>query len=806
MSKSLSDLELENLDEETKAPPETRIANAKAGRDIFMRMFEADRPRALHRSRHQALRDGQPPYDQNQLIASGQAGRTNVNWGDSKAVSDVVISGAVDMNVSVETLVSAPLFPWVVTDDEERKHFETILADEITKAFRDWEEFNSFYLSLAHYTFNHGVGIAFFDDTKDWRPTSTGLGDMLIPDGTRASENCIAVASCVRYMEPHEMFAKIRHEEKAAAMGWNVPAVKQAILEACPDTHFNQNWEVLQKAMKNNDLGFGYSNKTSKVGVIHQWAQEFDGTVSKYMLSYHAPRGYQGNSDAEPWLFQSRGFYPEMRQGMIFFTYGIGNGTYHSISGLLREIYPQALALNRTQSNMLDAANFATSLIIQPLSEAHMSRMRITNLGTISIAPAEEHGKIIEMNRPNVAQAAMPVVADLRDIMAKRAGQFQGDSVFGGSQEKTRFQVAAELEALGKVGATQSNLWYPPWTRLMREMTRRICRLDYSAGCPGGKEAERFRKRLEMRGFPLELLKAIDFEDVSAERPVGDGSGAARIARLTQLRELSGDYDEIGKYNLVRDLTAASLNGNYQLADRYIPRVPDSRAPLDKQIANLENSLMRQGQEAKIEPGQMPIAHLDAHIPFLIEMVQEIEGGTADLGEIVMPLVMCHEHATAHLETIAGSELLQEKVAEYKQILQQLGEVVQNSLRKHMAEQQRAAEEAMEAGEEQQGDGMSPAMQEKLVMSQLKLEAMQTQAAAKEQYKEREHMQKLRHNEESFRQQKAFKDAGTATNLLARSREQMQQAQITNAKAVQDMRINKIKAAENAKKPKAKPK
>ena len=297
-----------------------------------------------------------------------------------------------------------------------------------------------------------------------------------------------------------------------------------------------------------------------------------------------------------------------------------------------------------------------------------------------------------------------------------------------------------------------------------------------------------------MTAEPIQLRNSTPFDLIveSIEDLIGEARNYADGSPV----ETQGQADDVS-----RIIDGLNLNAKALDAERVV-----EKAPLDKQIANLENSLMRQGQEAKIEPGQMPIAHLDAHIPFLIEMVQEIEGGTADLGEIVMPLVMCHEHATAHLETISGSELLQEKVAEYKQILQQLGEVVQNSLRKHMAEQQRAAEEAMEAGEEQQGDGMSPAMQEKLVMSQLKLEAMQTQAAAKEQYKEREHMQKLRHNEESFRQQKAFKDAGTATNLLARSREQMQQAQITNAKAVQDMRINKIKAAENAKKPKAKPK
>ena len=418
MATDTSDLELETLDEETMDPPESRIKDAKAARSAFMKLQIADRPRSLHRARHQALLDGEPPYDQAQLAAKGMGTRTNVNWGDTEAISSTAISGAVDFNVSVERLIRAPIHKLAVEDDEERTHYETILADELTKTIRDWEDYDRSYLTLAHYTFNHGVGVAYFDDQFDWRFQVSGLSDLLIPDETMASENKIPIVTCYRKMEVYELYEKIKNEEVAVNMGWNVPAVKKAIQEACPDTELSQNWMSLQQAMRNNSLGMGLGGKTSKVGVIHVWVPEFDGTVSKYILTHNPLKDY---GDNEPWLFQQKGIYPEMRRGMIFFTYGIGNGTYHSIPGLLRKIYPQALALNRTQSNMLDAANFATSMLIQPISENYMSRMRITNLGTISIAPAEEHGKIIEMNRPNVAQSAIPVVADLRDVMAKRA-------------------------------------------------------------------------------------------------------------------------------------------------------------------------------------------------------------------------------------------------------------------------------------------------------------------------------------------------------------------------------------------------
>jgi hypothetical protein len=794
MPSALSDLELENLDDETEAPPETRIKDARTGRSIYRSLSDADRPRAMYRARHQALLDGEPPYDQAKLAASGQGTRTNVDWGDTAAIAASVMSGVVDMNVSVERLVRSPLRKEYVPDDEMRFNYETILADEITKTIRDWEDYNSSYMTLAHYCFMHGVGIGYFEDDRDWRFEVSGLGDFVIPDGTKSSENRITVAACLRQMEVHELYRYIRNEKAAKVMGWDVEAVKKAIIGASPENN-DENWHTIQQAIKNNDLGMGLSGKTAKVGVIHEWVQEFDGTVSKYIVSQEPLVGYKDKQDGEPWLYQKKKIYPEMRQGLVFFTYGIGNGTYHSISGMLRRIYPQALALNRTQSNMLDAANLSVSMTVQPVSENFLSRMKILNLGCISVLPAAEHANIIDRTVPNIAQGAMPVVADLRDTMGKRAGQFQGDSAFGSAQEKTRFQVAAELEALGKVGATQINMWYPSWTRLLREMVRRMCRKGYSEKTPGGKEVKAFKERLEMRGFPLHLLEAIDFEAVTAERAIGAGSGAARTAALTQLRELAGEYDEIGRYNLNRDLTAAALNGNYELADRYVPRVPESRAPMDTQVANLENSLMRLGEEPVLAPGQLPLAHLDSHVPFLLEMVQSIEQGMATMDDLVEPMVICHAHATEHLGQVQDSEIMQVKVAEYRELLNMLGETVNNAMRKKIAEQQREMEEG---AEQDQNGGVSPQIQEKLITAQIKLDQMNTAATAKQQYREQEHQQKMRHKEEDFRATAAMKDASAAASMVSKSREQGMQLRVGQLKAAQDLRVKELKSSSKA--------
>lgn len=801
---NITGIQLENIDPDTKQAPETRIKHAGIGRQIFLNMEYDDRKRNLLRARHQAMLDGEPPYDQAVRAAKGQGTLTNVNWGDAKNIVDNFMSGIIDMNAGVENLVNIPIDRVYVPDDAQRKNYENIVSQEVTRAIRMWEGYDQAYLNLGHWFGAHGVGIAYFEDAFDWRFETTGLGDFVIPTGTKASENAIVIGGCRRYIELHQLYSYIRKEKAAQQMGWNVEMVKAAMLTACPETIWEGSpvsWQRLEAMIRNNDLGTGYgagvspsagnNARTAKVGVLHLWWQEFDGKVTKAITTINQVPDYKDKE--EPWLFMKESVYPEMRRGLMFFPYGIGdNGTYHSISGILRAIYPQVNAINRSQSQMLDAAIMGASVMMQPTTEASISRMNIVPMGPVWLMPSADHAEMVPRQNPDVARSVMPVIADLRQTINQRAGQFQGsDSPFASPKEKTRFEVAAQLESLSKVGATQAKLWYSPWSRLMREVSRRLCRANYSEAQPGGKEAAEFRKRLELRGFPLPLLEAIDFDGITANQAVGGGSGAARIGRLTNLRELAPEMDDIGRYNLNRDLTAAELGGDYDAADRYMPERPGSRPPIDAQFADLENNVMKLGQEPVIEVNQLDAVHLDRHLPFLGSMIQSVESGEAAMDDVIEPMVICYYHAADHLERIQDSLIMQEKVAQYRQMIQQLGEFVINAQRKVIAERMKAAEQAQAEGA--QGQQMDPGLQEKAIAARIKLEAMTTEAETRLAYDQRKHEQDLAQKSEAFRQQMAHKDAATAADLIVKAKEKMTKAELAKKQKEDAMEIAKLK-------------
>jgi hypothetical protein len=796
MSASISDLQLESLDEDTKEPPVTRIKNAAEGRKCFHTMQQQDSARGLQRTRHQALLDGEPPLDQSLLIAKGRSSQTNVNWGDARSVMDGVETGLIDMNVSVETLVYVPLIKQAVPDDDLRFNYENILSEESSKTIRGWEEYDRSYLNLGRVTFWHGVGIGYFEDHLDWRFETTGLGDFVIPNGTKASENRIPVAACLRYMELHELYGYIRDEEMAAKMGWNVKAVQQAILHATPEhrgTAWSQNnWMKVQQELRSNDIGMSIAGRTAKVGVIHEWVQEFDGTVSKYIAAL-TPCGETGKEDDEKWLYHQPNIYPEMRRGMVFFTYSIGeHGTYHSISGLGRRIFPQGNTLNRAMCTMLDAAITGSGIFMQPESEASMSKMTLVPIGGgLTLLPAKEHGQMILRPLPDLSHGIQPIIQDMRDTMGRRAGQFQGsDSPFNTAVEKTRFEVSAQLEALGKVGATQINMWYAPWSRLLRESVRRMCRPDYQPSQPGGKEVADFHRRLQLRGFPLELLAAIDHDSVRAERAVGSGSGSSRIGRLTQLREFAGELGETGRRRLNRDLIAATLDGDYDQANRYMERDPEPLPTIDAQFAAMENMMVSLGQDPQIIEGQMPLVHLQVHLPALAQLVQAANESEEAMIEGAEKMLILHSHCVDTLETVQDSKIMEQQVAQYRQILQQFGEIVQNSVRKAIAHAQDMAEQEGQA--DGQG-GQDALMMQKLAEAQVKLDSIRNQANLKLQIKDEEHQQKLAHKAQEFRQKAALDDAKTSGQMIhdARRADMERQNQEAIAKIKRDQQAAK---------------
>lgn len=707
---AFSDLALKNLGP-SGAPPKSRLSDVKSATSIFNSLLKADEASSRSRASVQSMFDGAPPYDERKKREAGQAYQCNLNFGMAKRMLDQSLAAYIDMAASVERLVRVGV---TVGEQEQRIEWASIIEEEITRVIREWPRFSMAYLSVCQKFIAHGVGIVHWPDSLDWRWDASGFGDVLIPRETRASEDEIEVAVIRQPILINKLYEKIANEDVARDLGWNPEEVRKAISKAASiSTTDYLEWEKLVERIKNNDIEF--SGATSqKVRGIKLLVQEFDGTVSQYLSLEDGSNG--------DFLYKAPSRYRNMQQAFAFFTYGIGtNGTYHSIRGLGHAVFAQVGWANRLRCAMVDSAMLSSGPLLQPIDEAAHEAFAFNYNGPFGIlSPGVTP---VERAYPNLLQTAVPVLQDLVTQMNDVAGQYSANAMFGGNGNRTRTETLATLEISNRLSLTSLNLFYEPWTRVMRETVRRLTNPEYTAMLPGGDAAEALRNRCMARGVPPEALMTLDHSRTVCVRAVGAGSQGQRTAALQQLSGYAGTFDPEGRRRLTRDIVATLVG--YDNADRFVPPSTGARQPIDAQIAQIENGSLENGEPIEVFENQFHEAHLDRHIPHMKMRLKQLEEEEITLEDATRKILPIHGHSMQHLEMIQVDPTTEMVTAKYAKELKVFGEVINNGL-KHieaLRKQQEAQQE--QEGQEGQQPGLAPEAVAEFQKHQLMLKMME---------------------------------------------------------------------------------
>ena len=348
-------IELETIAESGKAP-RTRIKDVKSAHSIYMAMRQADDASSLDRVKIQSMLDGEPPYSPNQLKALGQGYRANLNFGEASAALETALSAYSDLVNSVDKLVSVKTS---FGDPSQRLEWENIISEEFHRTVTDWDEFFYKQQMLAHQFVAYGVGLAFFEDSRNWQWNVCGMKDFKVPRGTPASDTKFEILTIERNFLAGELYQYIENPKIAAELGWNVEETRKTILLSTESgMATGREWERLQEELKNNDLI--YSHARSKViRAVHYFVQEFDGTVSHYI-------GTRTGNEAD-FLFKRPSRFKNANEAFVLFSYGIGsNGLLHSIRGLGYKLFPFIQLSNRLRNAVVDGAMLSSALMIQP--------------------------------------------------------------------------------------------------------------------------------------------------------------------------------------------------------------------------------------------------------------------------------------------------------------------------------------------------------------------------------------------------------------------------------------------------------
>jgi hypothetical protein len=720
--------------------PKTRITNHAGLYGIYQNLYLADEQSAKDRTRIMDMFDGAAPYDPIVLRRLGQAYRANLNFGEAAADLEKALSAYNDLVTSVDRLVNVKT---KFGDESQREEYGSIISEEFHRILsKDWPAFYFRQQLLSYYFIAQGLAVAFFEDERNWQWNICPIGDFLIPRGTPATEDKVEIACVRRIYLTHELYKYIENEKVAKEAGWNVDAVKQAIRDATTTLPVDSyNWEEIQRELKNNDLYFAHV-RSREVHVVHYYVREFDGSYS------HAIGRRDGVGD---FLFKKLHRFKSASEAFHIFTYGVGNGQYHSIRGLGYKIFPHIQMTNRLRCAMADGAMLQTSVLLQPQSAEDVSRMTMAYSGPLSFLPPGL--QVVKTDYPNLAAGVMPIVNEMAMVRQSNTGSYRTQMNAAGGNPRTATEVEAQIANEAILSANSLNLFYVPWGRLLREQFRRLQRDTWISGEPGAEEAKKFRKRLEERGVPWQAVKEV--YDVDAVRAVGLGSPAARLTAFNEFMQLLPRFDEVGQVNAIRDRVAARVG--YEQVDRYIPNpTVKNRIPVDAKIAELENGSMQAGKMVTVMPNENHAIHLTVHLKETQPVVEAVQNGQVqDKQGTMMYLTMVYEHCNDHLTRIAGDKTKQAEIGQANLAMNLLREAVVN-LQRDVEQDIRAAAEAQQQAALEQGaiQPISPQMQMKMQEHQLDMQLKQERAALDARFKELELKQKL-----------ALQDAQTAANL-----------------------------------------
>jgi hypothetical protein len=320
--------------------------------------------------------------------------------------------------------------------------------------------------------------------------------------------------------------------------------------------------------------------------------------------------------------------------------------------------------------------------------------------------------------------------------MAQNLDFFTSDSKVANSPYRSKLQVEAELEATTRLTASNLNLFYASWRRLLREITRRIVVGDRSDPAIAD-----FYRRCAERGVDSSIIKRIDFQKTTAVRAIGAGNASARTAALNDLEGLMGYFDESGKKNLIFDRTAARVG--YDIARRYTSPSEEQRPTYDSKMARMENSLMRLGQPSEVSDTDMHGAHLQEHMPDIQEILAGLESGQLD-GQAILPVLqLLHEHTAKHTEYASNDPANTSIAAAARELVANSNAVIMNLIR----QQQKIAREGQQAGAQPAQEGQPSAKEReqelKLQEIQQRIELKRSEAESTMQRKQMEFEQKM---------------------------------------------------------------
>lgn len=713
-------------------PPESRMQSATdAGMRIQVLLDSEKRGRSQRRALVKGLVDGNPPYRAVDLRRAGRSNNCNVNW----RVPEFYLNMA--RFAFYDVFAETPTFATVETDfgdNAARKEWSGVITEKFDVLVRSdtcWDRVNQFSIyDMVLY----GCGPMMFNDEMDWRNEFVPCANLIVPDFASSDPEKWEEACILRNYLPPELYNFIRNEKAAIKMGWNIDAVKQAIMQAhqlWQEGGTYKSWEWHQQQLKNNAYWYGSQCKT--IQTAHYYYREFqqpgedNGRITHSIIINPEDNQVQQGKD---YLYRRIGRYKTWNQIVHPMYYdNDGGGYHHSVTGLGVKMYSAMEYQNRLICNLADKV-FAPKILLKSLTSQASQEMSIVQFADFGRLPAGLD--VVQTPIGSYSEEGVAFNREITSLIASNLSQYRTALSKEGGNPVTAYEASLRASEQSKLGRTQLNHYYNQMDWLLEEKFRRAVNPKLNGFMPGGRAAVKFREDCLAEGVPLQALRKV--RSVIATRTVGQGSQFLRQQALQQLLAISGMIpSEGGKLNLVSDYVA-SVAGQ-SMVNRYVPKEESPQTIDQIALATLQTAAAKEGIAPVVGGSQNHYVFARVFLQAGVHAIQALQqapnqqAAMQSAATVLQFLDTIGPALGQHLEAMKNDPSRQKEYAEIKKQLLQLEQLknkLQSQVQQMMKQQQAAAQQA----QQKQGQVMNDLQlktletQSKIRMNQQKTDAM----------------------------------------------------------------------------------
>lgn len=721
--------------DENGKPVQYRFNSARALVSVYNQMCDADLQEANRRSIIKKAHEFYKPFNSEKLKAKGLGQLTNVNFGLLAGQIDARSTAMQDLALDTTDLVELrPLAESEAGPDAEK--IAKVVQEEFSVTLRESRDFIPALTACVRECDLYGLGPMTWQDQWDYQPMALERGQLKFDENASAISSKNEIYMVESTLPNWYLFSLFDDPEKAKALGWNLPVVRQYLVEIFSkgtETQ-SQQGDATGTSVIESQISLWRQNRYFEtkqfevVRVLHAYVREVSGgrKVSHYMVpASGTPDGF---------LFMKYEAFENMDQCIVWLPAQAASRYAREVRGVASKLLPISDLNNRLMCQMYDFAFRDMTLKLKSTVPGVAPRASITEHGPFTIVGADAEPMTFQQTGNMQQIVGLMSITEQKQTASAGGGSglaMNPESTFKGSSRRTKEEIAQE----GRSGERQEQslfiLRLTVFDTIFRECFRRFMTLvngdaALRARYPG---VDDFIERCKRRKVTTSLLKKVPKEfKLYMCRDLVTGGVAAKASNLSEvLSTIGGNFDEKGRINATRDLIVCRFG--HAAADRYRPEVNRDSMPSDAAShAMLENNALTAGQQALVGPDQLHWSHIPIHMQAITGILEAAQNGQVENPQQALDqLENLSGHLQQHVE-IGGQQVgmeqaakgVMEQVRSFRPIIKMLTMQAAAFEKQQLAAQKQQEEEMADLQARAEGKEQEVKMREVEIKGQLK--------------------------------------------------------------------------------------